>query len=102
MNLKTIEKTLQLLRAYGVSHFKTAEVEIRIGAPPSPDSLIAVGAPPIRADLVPTKPNAGDVRPVSVEIPHHINKVKEMLKLSDEDLVDRMFPEAPLAPEKAE
>lgn len=101
MTLKSTERLLQLLRAYGVSHFKSPEIELRIDAPPSSNSLIAVGSP----SLVPqtgtkSPPNAAAAPPVDMEIPHHINEVKKLLKLSDDDLVEALFPEP--KPEKAE
>ena len=33
------------------------------------------------------------IPPVDIEIQHHVNEVKSLLKLSDEDLVDKMFPD---------
>lgn len=40
--------------------------------------------------------------PVEMEIPHHTNEVMSLLKMSDEDLVDKMFPEAPFAEQARE
>lgn len=37
------------------------------------------------------------VPPVEMEIPHHTNEVMSLLKMNDNDLVDKMFPEAPFA-----
>lgn len=92
MTLKGTEKLLLLLRAHGVSHFKTAEVEIRIGVPPSLDSVIAVGAPPINMPIQKPPATAAAIPPVKMEIPHHINEAARLLKLSDEELVNEMFP----------
>lgn len=33
------------------------------------------------------------IPPVAIDIPHHLNEVRGLLKLSDEALVDRMFPD---------
>lgn len=33
------------------------------------------------------------IPPVEMEIPHHVNEVLGLLKLSDEQLVDKMFPD---------
>ncbi len=41
---------------------------------------------------LPTIPLAA-IPPVEVEIPHHPNEVVSLLRLSDEDLVDKMWPD---------
>lgn len=33
------------------------------------------------------------VPPVQLEIPHHLNEVTSILKMSDEELVDQLFPD---------
>lgn len=92
MNLKGTERFLNLLRAYGVSHFKSPEMEIRIGAPPttSPDLSHAVSSPPSQTKA---PANAASAPPVEMQIPHHVNEVAKLLKLNDADLVDALFPE---------
>jgi hypothetical protein len=37
--------------------------------------------------------NASEVLPTQLEIPHHENKVANLLKLSDNELVDKLFPD---------
>lgn len=95
MTVKGTERLLNLLRAYGVSHFKTPEVEIRIGAPPlsSPDSLDAIGSPSPRVSETKAPATGAAIPPVQSEIPHHVNEVAALLKLGDNDLVDALFPE---------
>ncbi len=92
MNLKSTEKLLKLLRAHGVTHFKSHEVELNIGAPHT-ESLDAMSPVP-SAERVETKgpEHGGAIPPVENPIPHHLNEVRSLLKLSDEDLVDQLFP----------
>jgi|SRR5665213_2733239 len=40
--------------------------------------------------------------PVEVDIPHHANEVLNLLRLNDEDLVDKMFPDYSELQEKGE
>lgn len=97
MTLKRTEQLLKILRAHGVSHFKTLEVEVRIDVLPPPNPLIAVGS----ASLSDTKaPPSQAAPPVDMNIPHHVNEVAKLLKLGDAELVDALFPEP--KPEKAE
>ena len=42
------------------------------------------------------------IPPVETEIPHHENEVLNLLKLSDEQLVDKMFPDYSELQEKGE
>lgn len=42
------------------------------------------------------------VPPVEIEIPHHVNEVANLLKLGDEDLVDKLFPDYTKEPERVE
>lgn len=95
MNLKQTDKLLKLLRSHNVSHFKSLEIEVRLEA--ASVAHLAVVSPleelPTQAAGVP--PNPAAAPPVENTIPHHVNEVAALLKLSDNDLVDRMFPEAP-------
>lgn len=97
MTLKQTERLLKLLAQYEVFHYKTSEIEVNRNAagelhpisPKSPDEAIAentVQSPP--------KP-LGDIPPSTLNIPHEVNKVASLLKMSDEALVDALFPEAP-------
>ncbi len=40
----------------------------------------------------------GDVRPTELKIPHNLSQVVSLLKLSDEQLVDQLFPEGAQQP----
>lgn len=93
MTIKATEQLLLLLRAHGVSHFKTPTIEIRIGGAPPLDPVAAVGpvfSAPSSAKIPPT---AAAAPPVEMQIPHHINEVQKLLKLGDEQLVDALFPD---------
>ena len=94
MNTREIENLLQLLRAYGVNHFKTGEMEIQFGVSSPPEQFTTIGPPP-PSSIVKGPPTAAAAPPVAMEIPHHVNEVAALLKLSNEELVDRMFPEGP-------
>lgn len=82
-----------MLRAHGVSHFKSTEVEIKIDSLSPASKPHVAPSPSIQAAPVSSGSNAGDVLPKQAEIPHHINEVAKLLKLSDEDLVERLFPD---------
>lgn len=118
MTLKRIEKLLEILRANNVAHFKSSDIEIRIGevphlfhpkAHPVPTTVSTNGVPQtMPAAVAPTTPaagapsNSGDIRPSKIEIPHHINEVKRILKLSPEELVDELFPDGSSQQQAAE
>ena len=85
-----------LMKSYGVSYFKSTEVEIKI------ENLLAspiVDEPLKKAPLMTDERSnkgpetAAAAPPVEVEIPHHENEVANLLKLNDEQLVDRLFPD---------
>jgi hypothetical protein len=98
MNPSKAEKLFKLMKSYGVSHFKSLEVEIRIdlGGPAQlkPESSI-----PTSVEKIP-EPQA--IPPVEVEIPHHVNEVANLLKLNDSDLVDKLFPDYSQMPPKGD
>lgn len=84
MNQNKLARIIKLLRENGVSHLKTLELEIHLSdgqrpfIAPEPDKV----APATEASAP----------PVANEIPHHENEVRNLLKLSDADLVDKIFP----------
>src|ERR1017187_5097289 len=96
MNHNKAEKLFVLMKQYGVSHFKTLEVEIKMEAV----------CDPVKVPLVTfneTKPVPSQAAPpVDSKIIHHANEVANLLKLSDEDLVDKMFPDYSQMPAKPE
>lgn len=103
MTYPSTEKLLKLLKAYGVTHFKSLEIEIQmdLGKAPTVDgATVPRGAINHavsqwgyqQASQTPPSTSAS-APPVEMEIPHHVNEVAKLLKLSDEDLVDRLFPD---------
>lgn len=105
MTLSQTERLLTLLRTNGVTHFKSHDVEIRIGALETQSAGAAVSSEPT---IVPrgtgpssTKPgSAGDIPAKEIMIPHQLNQMMSVLKMNDEDLVDALFPEGAPPPEK--
>lgn len=77
MNLDETKALIEMLRASGITHYKTSEIELNIGsAPVSVQPVIQLDA------LENEKP-----------IPHVVQELTSLLKLSDVDLVDRLFPD---------
>jgi hypothetical protein len=71
----TVEETkalIKTLRECGVTRYKTPEIELDLGPEP-----IKLDAP----------------SPAPVEIVHKVEERTSLLKLSDSDLVDRLFPD---------
>lgn len=111
MTLQTTQRLLQILRANGVNYFKSTDVEIRIGALETPPAAALVGPEPT-TPIVPrgTGPVAseqrvndssrslGDVPAKEMKIPHQLTEVVSLLKMSDEQLVDKLFPEGAQPP----
>lgn len=87
MNLKEIEDVFLLMRRHGVNHFKNLEMEIDLE--PGQHSLFE--PEPKKESKGP--PHAAAAPPREMEIPHHINEVANLLKLNDEALVDKLFPD---------
>lgn len=88
---------MKLMRQHGVSYFKSTEVEVKIDGPfPMAPAIVPVPSKPKEPaqqsfNLGPE--TAAAAPPVEMEIPHHENQVLNLLRLSDNDLVDKLFPE---------
>lgn len=109
MNAKATEKLLKLLERHGVEHFRHGTVEVKFKTAPvavpgslasaanssSPSHPQAAAARSSAKASSKAPPTAAAAPPVEIAIPHHENEVTKLLRLSDEDLVDRLFPEAP-------
>lgn len=107
MTIPQTEKLISILKTNGVNYFKSHDVEIRMEAVESPTSTVRLdpaivprGTSPAAGATQPPSPAAAPPR--EMKIPHHLNEVVNMLKMSDEQLVDRMFPEAPQPTETTE
>lgn len=74
MNPKEIKALIKTLRAAGITHYKTPELELTLD-PIEPKRRLRA------------KPDE------SKEIEHKVEELSSLLKLSDTELVDRMFPD---------
>lgn len=119
MTLAQTERLLKLLRASGVSYFKSEDLEIRMEAveSPTPEADSAVLIPPVvprgtrpltvknQVDPVVAalqkqnvkQDNAGDIKVKVAQVPHKINEMISVLKMSPEQLLDTVFPEGATA-----
>ena len=89
MTIQEILELIKLCKANGVTRFKSREISLRFGDTPVVESLKAVSSVPVSKSS-----NPGDVLPSEAkEIVHHVNEVTSLLRLSDEDLVDKLFPD---------
>lgn len=79
-----------LMRRHGVSYLKSIEIEISMGELNDKKTLAPI---PEVVQEQKGPQTAASAPPVEVEIPHHVNEVSNLLKLSDEELVDKLFPE---------
>jgi hypothetical protein len=98
MNLQDTESLLKLMKRHNVSFFKSTEVEIKMGVELSMPTSVVVEKEPTPPDIKlpqdkPDTKSAASAPPVEMEIPHHLNEVAGLLKLSDNELVDKMFPD---------
>lgn len=72
MTTKEVKKLVRELRKLGVTQYKTPEIELSLGPPP---------------------PRVEKIDSTPAEIPHVIQDLVSIMKLSDGELVDRLFPE---------
>lgn len=98
MSPKKIERLIKTLREQGVEYIKTPEIEIRLRehlpvAVQLPRAATHHSPDISRVAQVPAPPTGAAVPPVDDNIPHHTNEVAKLLKLSDAELVDRLFPD---------
>lgn len=93
MNPLKAEQLFKLMKQYGVSHFKHKELEIRTdGGPATPEVTkpnSEIWTPLVSKELTPSQA----APPVESKVPHHVNEVASLLKLNDEELVDKLFPD---------
>lgn len=98
MSPKKLERLIRTMREQGVDYLKAPEIEIRFRDKPMDAQLARPSTPhtpaPVRVVSVPAPPTGAAIPPVDDSgIPHHTNEVKNLLRLSDEDLVDKLFPD---------
>ncbi len=77
MEPKKIKALVKLLRAQGVTHYKTPELELNLGPVVSRE----------------TKVKVKDEESKDKEIPHKVVELTSLLKLDDVGLLDRLFPD---------
>lgn len=82
MTVGEIEQIIQLCKANGITRFKSKGLDLRFGDKISVSAVNVSEGPPSQA-----------IPPIETEIPHHVNEVMGLLKLSDEELVEKMWPE---------
>lgn len=83
MKPEKLEQIIALCRLNGVTHFKHADFEIAFGEPVS-SNIVSLGV---------KDPTIKPVPPTEMVIPHQSTEVANLLKLSDMDLVDKLFPD---------
>ncbi len=80
MNPKDVVELIAALREQGVTHFKHGDLELTLGARPS-----------FQPKLVPSTLEKPPIEPEK-EIPGVIHEMKTIFSMSDEKLVDKLFP----------
>ena len=90
MKPEKAEKLFQLMKQYGVEHFKSGEVEIKIS---SVTETARINLPSVTEKASIKAPEPQAIPPVEMKIPHHVNEVANLLRLNDNDLVDKLFPD---------
>lgn len=112
MTLAQTERLLKLLRANGVSYYKSEDLEIKMEAVESPtsnaDSVVPVspevprGTRPVASEPsvnhATKQDNAGDIKVKVAEVPHKINEMVSILQMDNETLIDKLFPEGAQPP----
>lgn len=90
MTIEALTKLIELLRENGVTRFKDDVLDIRFDDKKlHVNSKLIIEKPYIDSKVTPSQA----IPPVESEIPHHVNEVMGLLKLSDEELVEKMWPE---------
>lgn len=94
MNIQDTEKLFILMKSHGIAYFKSIEVEIKMdGSVKDNSKELIVPNVPVDKPVENSSKTGASIPPVEVEIPHHVNEVANLLKLSDMDLVDKLFPD---------
>lgn len=91
MNHRKLAQIIKLLRENNVSHLKTLELDITL----EPTGRPFVAPTPALEPANYAPKSEASAPPVESDIPHHENEVKKLLSLSDEELVDKIFPVEP-------
>jgi hypothetical protein len=70
------------LKEAGVTHFKNADIELVLT--PKTQSAPPANLTPVSLEIPPGEPDQ--------EPPHIVQQMKSLLKLSDEELIEQLFP----------
>lgn len=100
MNPKELKGLIKMLKSSGVTHFKSADFEITLRdssvgecGPHKPDVAGSIPAPATSvAPSIVSRETIGEDKE-DKPIPHEVLQLTSLLKLSDVDLVDRLFPD---------
>lgn len=79
MTLEETKELVKTLRELGVTHYKTSEIELNLLPEP----------PKAEPKFLPTVESNEEPQ----EIKHKVEELTSLLKLSDKDLIDRLFPD---------
>ncbi len=100
MNPIKAEKIFSLMKQYGIEYFKHEDLEIKMQGTVKNTEMVP-SQPSFFTEKPLTKPPESQaIPPVEVSIPHHVNEVANLLKLNDNDLVDKLFPDYSQLPVK--
>lgn len=84
MTSKQLRSLAKTMRELGITHLKTADIELSFTSPAAEASLPKQKASiPVEQPLSPEE---------DAEIRHKIEEVRSVMQLGDEDLVERLFP----------
>lgn len=83
MTPKEIKRLVKTLRAAGVTHYKNDLIELDLGPLPPPAKV-------------------GPETKEETQIPHVVEELVSVMKLSDNELVDRLFPDTQEEPGETE
>ena len=82
MDSKELRKVAKVMKDFGITHFKNAEFELSISADVVFDRIAKT-----------RKRRAKATDEVDEEIQHKIEELNSVMKIGDNDLVDRLFPD---------
>lgn len=82
---KNLREVIHVLKEYGVTYFKSDEMELKLDVTAQEDGKIPF--PLAQSTSVPIKKDEDP------EIKHKVDELTSLLRLGDEDLVDRLFPD---------
>lgn len=90
MDPKKLRLIFKLMKEFHVEHFRHADFEIKLS---SYKPEISSKTEPVKKTNKRKIPPQQAIPIVEQSIPHHENEVAKLLKLSDHELVDRLFPD---------